>query len=172
MLSQYFLIKGYEIRAALSGLEAIEKVKEKPDIILLDINMPKKNGIEVYILSSVLSDSPYALKEKNAWLDQYLPELDAEHRIFPACGQDKKDYIPGTPGKTDFLLDDYTKNLQLWEVPCVGIKLLNGINNTHGWKGKKVDRKQRPDILAEQIQMQMEKAESRKIVKQAYQRGR
>lgn len=52
-------------------------------------------------------------------------------------------------------------------------KLLNGINNTHGtWKGKKVDRNQRPDILAEQIQMQMEKAESRKIVKQAYQRGR
>lgn len=133
----------------------------------------EKNGIEVYILSSVLSDSPYALKEKNAWLDQYLPELDTEHRIFPACGQDKKDYIPGTPGKTDFLLDDYTKNLQLWDPPCVGIKLLNGINNTHGtWKGKKVDRNQRPDILAEQIQMQMEKAESRKIVKQAYQRGR
>lgn len=47
MLSQYFLIKGYEIRAALSGLEAIEKVKEKPDIILLDINMPGMDGVEV-----------------------------------------------------------------------------------------------------------------------------
>lgn len=47
MLSQYFLIKGYEIRTALSGLEAIEKVKEKPDIILLDINMPGMDGVEV-----------------------------------------------------------------------------------------------------------------------------
>ena len=47
MLSQYFLIKRYEIRMALSGLEAIEKVKEKSDIILLDINMPGMDGVEV-----------------------------------------------------------------------------------------------------------------------------
>ena len=32
---------------AASGKEALEKVKElKPDIVLLDINMPKKNGIQ------------------------------------------------------------------------------------------------------------------------------
>lgn len=32
---------------AASGKEALEKVKElKPDIVLLDINMPEKNGIQ------------------------------------------------------------------------------------------------------------------------------
>ena len=32
------------------------------------------NDIDVYILSAYLTDSRYALEEKNAWLDKYLPE--------------------------------------------------------------------------------------------------
>lgn len=47
MLTQYFSMKGYEVKTAVSGVEAIEKVKEKPDIILLDINMPGMDGLEV-----------------------------------------------------------------------------------------------------------------------------
>lgn len=46
MLDQYFSMKGYEIRAAVNGMEAIEKIKEKPDLILLDINMPGMDGLE------------------------------------------------------------------------------------------------------------------------------
>ena len=38
---------------------------------------------EIYLMSSVLSDSHYALAEKNAWLDRYLPEIDRLNRIFP-----------------------------------------------------------------------------------------
>lgn len=49
--------------------------------------------IEVYILSAVLSDSPYAVTEKNAWLDQYLPEIDISHRLYPHCGTDKKEFL-------------------------------------------------------------------------------
>lgn len=91
---------------------------------------------EVYIMSAVLSDSPFALKEKNAWLDHYLPEIDQEHRIFTPCGEDKLSYVPGGAKETDYLLDDYTKNLTRWEPPAKGIKLLNGINHTKGtWKG-------------------------------------
>jgi len=84
----------------------------------------------VYIISSVLSDSKYALHEKNEWLDKYLPEIPSEHRIFPPCGTDKKDYIPGGVGPDDFLLDDYSANLKAWEPPAKGIKIMNGINGT------------------------------------------
>lgn len=95
----------------------------------LSINCPE---IEVFILSSVLADSRYALEEKNRWLDRLLPEVDKAHRIFPPCGADKKDFVPGGIRESDCLLDDYTKNLTLWQPPAKGIKLLNGINATKG----------------------------------------
>lgn len=39
---------GFEVIHAADGSEAIKKIKsEKPDIILLDIIMPEKNGFEV-----------------------------------------------------------------------------------------------------------------------------
>lgn len=47
MLKDYFEFNGYDTMTAVSGLEAIEKVEKQPDIILLDINMPDIDGIEV-----------------------------------------------------------------------------------------------------------------------------
>ena len=39
---------GFEIIIALEGFTAVEKVKtDKPDIVLLDLMMPEKNGFEV-----------------------------------------------------------------------------------------------------------------------------
>ncbi len=39
---------GYEIETAYDGEEGIKKIKElKPDVILLDIRLPLKNGFEV-----------------------------------------------------------------------------------------------------------------------------
>ncbi len=91
---------------------------------------------EVFILSAVLTDSKYALDEKNAWLDHYLPEINQEHRVFPSCGESKRNHIPGGVRNSDCLLDDYTKNLLEWEPPAHGVKLINGINHTHKtWKG-------------------------------------
>ena len=107
---------------------------------------------EVFIMSAVLSDSKYALQEKNEWLDQYLPEIDLEHRIFPSCGENKLDYVPEGIRETDHLLDDYTANLMLWEPPAKGIKLLNGINHTHeSWKGNMLRFDKRPEDLAKNI---------------------
>lgn len=88
--------------------------------------------IEVHILSAYLTDSPYALQEKNEWLDRYLPEVDRDHRVFVPCGTDKKEGIRGGVRENDFLLDDYTKNLNEWQPPARGIKLLNGINHSRG----------------------------------------
>lgn len=40
--------EGFEVIAACSGQEALQKAaSEKPDIILLDINLPDKNGLDV-----------------------------------------------------------------------------------------------------------------------------
>lgn len=47
MLRNYFEIKQYTIITASNGMEALEKIKLDPDIILLDINMPRIDGIEV-----------------------------------------------------------------------------------------------------------------------------
>ena len=50
MLCSYFNMKQYETITATDGMEALNKIEMKPDIILLDINMPRMDGIEVYRL--------------------------------------------------------------------------------------------------------------------------
>ncbi len=47
MLKSYFEFNGYDVLTAMNGLEAIEKAGKQPDIILLDINMPDIDGMEV-----------------------------------------------------------------------------------------------------------------------------
>ena len=47
MLRSYFEIKQYTVITAENGSEALEKVSLVPDLILLDINMPHIDGIEV-----------------------------------------------------------------------------------------------------------------------------
>lgn len=110
------------------------------------------NDIDVYILSAYLTDSRYALEEKNAWLDKYLPELPQEKRLFVPCGTDKSVAVPGLIRPDDYLLDDYTKNLSEWEPPAKGIKLINGINHTNGtWQGDKIQFTHAPEELSSMI---------------------
>lgn len=47
LLRDYFEIQGYEVITAGGGLAALEKVRLNPDLILLDINMPDLDGLEV-----------------------------------------------------------------------------------------------------------------------------
>lgn len=108
--------------------------------------------IEVHILSSVLTDSKYALHEKKDWIKEYLPEIPEERCIFPPCGSDKKDFIPNGIRSDDFLLDDYSINLNSWEPPARGIKLLNGINGNNGtWDKDSVSYLNSSEILSEKI---------------------
>ena len=41
------LSAGYNVLVAMDGLEGLELAKSKPDLVLLDIMLPKLNGIEV-----------------------------------------------------------------------------------------------------------------------------
>jgi DNA-binding response OmpR family regulator len=47
LLKDYFEINNYLVITAKDGEEAVKKSGCEPDIILLDINMPKMNGIDV-----------------------------------------------------------------------------------------------------------------------------
>ncbi len=47
MLENYFTIKNYDVQSAATGEEALEKCRDRTDLILLDINMPDMDGLEV-----------------------------------------------------------------------------------------------------------------------------
>ena len=47
MVQEYLSLKGYEVLSAFDGETALNKIKFAPDIILLDVNMPKMDGFEV-----------------------------------------------------------------------------------------------------------------------------
>ena len=55
MYQKIFTFEGYEVDLADNGADGLEKVRsQKPNLILLDIMMPKMNGLEV--LSKLKSD--------------------------------------------------------------------------------------------------------------------
>lgn len=47
MLADYFEINGYLALTAKDGNEALKQVEKQPDILLLDINMPEINGLDL-----------------------------------------------------------------------------------------------------------------------------
>ena len=147
--------------AEFKTVDTLETLYEKDYFINLKSNenvlgaikqLIAENDFDVYILSAYLTDSRYALEEKNAWLDKYLPELPQEKRLFVPCGTDKSVAVPGLIRPDDYLLDDYTKNLSEWEPPARGIKLINGINHTNGtWQGDKIQFTHAPEELSSMI---------------------
>ncbi len=57
MIQITFEVAGYEVLTALNGKEAIEKLGDTPDLILLDILMPGEDGIETLKKIKQRSDS-------------------------------------------------------------------------------------------------------------------
>jgi DNA-binding response OmpR family regulator len=50
ILERFLRLKQYDVITAANGTEAIEKVRgEHPEVVLLDINMPGKTGLEVLV---------------------------------------------------------------------------------------------------------------------------
>lgn len=46
MLQDFLDMKGYEVITALDGKEILKKLNERPDLILLDVNMPQLDGFK------------------------------------------------------------------------------------------------------------------------------
>lgn len=47
LLTDYFEINGYAVLTAKDSREALRKVEQQPDLVLLDINMPEQNGLQL-----------------------------------------------------------------------------------------------------------------------------
>ncbi len=109
------------------------------------IKQLSRQGYEVNVLTTVYSIE--AIREKEEWLNRYLPELPEEQRIYSPPDFPKTKYIPGGVRKDDVLIDDHTPNLLVW--PGRGIKALNPLNHRYGvWKGEVVNVNA-AEILAE-----------------------
>jgi 5'(3')-deoxyribonucleotidase len=115
-------VKGYfrNLNPLKDNLEAVKKLAGSDEY-------------DVYVLSAVIpAIRAEATREKNEWLDEHLPVIGADHRIFTLCGENKADAV-GELNGNDVLCDDYSLNLRNW---CAsggkGIKILNGINGTNG----------------------------------------
>lgn len=73
VLSLEFLMKqaGYEVETATDGDEALEAITQaKPDLVLLDVMMPRKNGYEVC----------EAIRASDDWKDVLVVMLTAKGR--------------------------------------------------------------------------------------------
>lgn len=47
LLCDYLQLNHYEVQVAYNGRDAVKKAMEKPDLILLDVNMPEMDGFHV-----------------------------------------------------------------------------------------------------------------------------
>ena len=87
MVKKVLLEHEYDVSLARDGTEALEKVKEvSPDVILLDIQMPGMNGIEVtktlkendetkiipIVILSVLHNADYRIEALKAGADDFI----------------------------------------------------------------------------------------------------
>jgi DNA-binding response OmpR family regulator len=95
ILSKKLSEAGYAISAAFDGEEALAKVKEdNPDIILLDLMMPKLNGFEV--LKQVRQNfqdkwRPVIIISAKTELDSFKAchKLEADHYLTKPCSIEK-----------------------------------------------------------------------------------
>lgn len=116
-------------------------------------NFNDKYPGQVYILSAAL-DSPFAVQEKIDWLKEFNPGIEDDHILLCPYGMEKSDFVPGGIKNTDYLLDDFTKNIQSWnDKGGKGIKLLNNINNLHQlWNGMAIHFDDEPSELSNKLE--------------------
>ena len=78
MLKSYLEIKKYEVISAENGMDGLKKVEAMPDIILLDINMPMLDGIEVCRRIRDKVSCPILFPVSYTHLDVYKRQTDIQ----------------------------------------------------------------------------------------------
>ena len=101
-LTQLLEDNGYEVKGAFNGIEGMELVsKEKPDLILLDLQMPEETGTGLYrklhnkkeykdipvIVISGLAGSYLAVSKSVPVLDKPPEEEQVLREVATALGQ-------------------------------------------------------------------------------------
>ncbi len=95
LLKDFLEVKGYDVITASGGKEALEKIKEEPDIVLLDIMMPDMNGMEVLdkikemspstvvIMATALAENALGVESiKRGAFDFVTKPIDLKHLEF------------------------------------------------------------------------------------------
>jgi len=84
ILEKFFLANNFEVRLAFDGLKGVEEFKNfNPDLVVLDIMLPKMNGFEIaekireksdcpIVMMSALSDEQDILKGYSLKIDDYV----------------------------------------------------------------------------------------------------
>lgn len=144
--------------------------------------MKMQPDVEVYIISAAIN-SEFCVGEKHAWLDEYLPEIPRENRLFPPGGESKARYInmwtSKAVSKDDYLLDDYNKGLfDFQKSGGTAIKCHNNINHKglgmHGgrkgqlWTQEMVHTADLPVTIASELSLHMGLDFSIKPILEAY----
>jgi two-component system response regulator NreC len=118
--------RGLEIVGeAADGLEALRLASElKPDILILDIGLPRLNGIDVaarvqkldpapwVIVLTMHTDESYILRALAAGARAYLLKDATDEDLLPAirAAASKRPYF--SPAVTSVLVEDYLRQLQ------------------------------------------------------------
>ena len=117
---------GFPVTAeAVDGLEAVRLCEEiQPDVMILDIGMPKLNGIEVtsranklarppaVIILTMYSGESYIMRALEAGAKAYLLKSSADEDLVPATravAAGKPFFSPAVAG---LLVEDYVRRLQ------------------------------------------------------------
>ncbi|MBR3517842.1 MAG: hypothetical protein IKO10_16190 [Lachnospiraceae bacterium] len=144
ILNEILLTPGYfsTLEPHQNMLDAMEILNDKYEVYILSCAIPKDGD-------------PSPAAEKTEWLGQHAPYLKPEQIVFVPDGQDKSRFIPGGIRETDFLVDDYTKNLIDFDAAggC-GIKAMNFVNGTKGrWNGSAISITSDPKDIADSVEM-------------------
>jgi DNA-binding NarL/FixJ family response regulator len=113
------------VAEAADGAEAVRLCTEHlPDVVILDIAMPKLNGIEVaarlqklepppaVIILSVHADESYIIRALAAGARAYLLKSATDEDLLPAVRAVAADKPFFSPGVTAVLVEDYVRTLQ------------------------------------------------------------
>jgi DNA-binding NarL/FixJ family response regulator len=113
------------VAEAADGLEAVQLVEEhQPDLLILDIGMPKLNGIEVaartqklarppgVIILSMHGDESYIIRALAAGARAYLLKSATDEDLLPAVRAVASGKPFFSPLVTAVLVEDYMRRLQ------------------------------------------------------------
>ncbi len=113
------------VAEAADGLEAIRLTEEhRPDLLILDIGMPKLSGIEVaarsqkldrpphVIILSMHADESYIIRALAAGARGYLLKDATDEDLLPALRAVASGRPFFSPAVTAVLVEDYVRNLQ------------------------------------------------------------
>lgn len=141
-LNQILLSPGYfrSLSPHKNVVDAINELNKEYDVYILSCVMEKK-------------EEPNPKTEKVEWLKEFMPNIDKSHILFVPDGEDKTNYIDGGISCNDFLLDDYSKNLNDFvKQGGVGIKLLNDVNESKGsWRGNTISKDANPKNIVRDL---------------------